>query len=237
MSSLSVRLPLTVLSGVTCLLLGVSCTSTNDSADGPAPSKEAPQTQTTQEEVSREEIASFQPAPNQSAEEEISSESTSSNWAEDIKQCATWQDFIAYNEESPVAPDLPFPSPPERFLNGCITADATGSALNIYITENDFDNGTVMPTVPDSKLVRGFIPVAKISRGRHQRSTPDEPEKMHIGFSSRQSRPNTSEGYYEVLEDNGYASYQYLFANHSDVPSWELAEMLEEVKAEWEANY
>lgn len=147
--------------------------------------------------------------------------------------------FRSLEQQNPKTPDLALPVPPARFSNGCITEDATGSALNIFITENSYDNGIPMPEIPDEDLLFGFIPSVITGRDNQTDDSSGRPERMHIGFSSRISRPETTEGYYEVQESSdGSVSYQYIFSYALDVPSWELVEMLEPVKAEWDiGNY
>lgn len=67
---------------------------------------------------------------------------------------------------------------------------------------------------------------------------PDEPEWIHIGFSSS-SGTEDNEDFYEVTLKDGpysYAQYQRIFTNTSPVPLEERVAMLENVKAEWEAS-
>ena len=124
----------------------------------------------------------------------------------EAKQCATWQDFVAYEQQHPKTPELALPVPPARFANGCITEDATGSALNIFITENGYDNGIPMPETPDDNLLFGFIPSVVAGRNNQTDESSSRPERMHIGFSSRISLPETTEGYYEVRRERIWPS-------------------------------
>lgn len=158
---------------------------------------------------------------------------------EETKQCATWQDFVAYEENNPTFSDnVSLPQPPERFQYGCIKVDDAPGGFNIYITENSFDNGTVMPIEPETDLALGFIPSGGVLRADPTTLAPDEPEWMHIGFSSSLGLED-NEDFYEVTSKEGkynYAQYQRIYTNTSPVPLFERVEMLENVQAEWEAS-
>ncbi|PZO54861.1 MAG: hypothetical protein DCF15_11195 [Phormidesmis priestleyi] len=135
---------------------------------------------------------------------------------------------------------MPLPQPPERFQTGCIKADDAPGGFNIYITENSFDDGTIMLSEPKADLVLGFIPTGAIPDREDQTSlAPGEPEWMHIGFSSSLGI-ESNEDFYEVIEKDGpynYAQYQRIFTNTSPVSIEERVEMLEQVKDQWEASH
>ena len=220
-----------LLSGMLLLSLIAGCASTTEASDS--------QTSTAKSDADSQYLAEesdFAPLEEDTTGDTSEASSMSSE-PKNTKRCATWQDFVSYRERSPsFLEDMPWPQPPQRFQDGCIQVDDAPGGFNIYITENSFDDGSVMPIEPETDLVLGFIPPGGIRRSKDRtRLAPGEPEWMHIGFSSSFDL-ESNEDFYEVVVDGDYAQYQRLYTYSSPVPIEERVEMLEAAEGEWEAQ-
>lgn len=230
------RSPLQLLSGMILLGLSVGCTPLAKVSEVQSSADQTEQELRSQRPSNK----NYETAPIKNETESTPEYLDYSGEPEETKQCAAWQDFVAYEEKNPTfSAEVPLPQPPERFQDGCIKADDAPGGFNIYITENSFDNGTVMPTEPEADLALGFIPSGALRDNEDPTVlASEEPEWMHIGFSSSLGI-ETNEDFYEIISEDGkynYAQYQRIFTNASPVPLEERVKMLEKVKAEWEAS-